>query len=98
MASPIAPSMAIPYGGRRVVRECRDGEVECIVCRRPIKASTHKLWIWVHLGGGHVVTTEEGERLNTTEDVAGDLGAQPVGAGCVQRYPQLKPYLIEGSE
>lgn len=73
-------------------RNCRDGEAPCVVCGRPIKLATHRYFLWVHNGGADAVTYEEGERLNATGHGGADLGGHPVGADCLRRFPELKPY------
>jgi hypothetical protein len=63
----------------------------CILCNRPCLEP--KYFVWEHYGGGTVVTREEGERLNSQGRGGGDLGAQPIGADCLRKNPQLKRFV-----
>lgn len=87
--------MLIPRTELKGVRRLLgDDEYACVVCRKPIKTTGHKFFVWMHLGGSHVVTKEEGEHLNATGHAGADLGGQPVGRCCLKKFPELKPYLI----
>jgi hypothetical protein len=92
----IAPSLRIPKSpapANLCKNAYRDGYAPCIVCGRGVKLANHKLFVWVHEGGGHVVTTEEGERLNASGESGADLGSQPIGRDCLKKFPELKPYV-----
>lgn len=57
-----------------------------------------KHWVWLHCGGTHVVTEDEGNALNAAGRQNEDLCGYPVGADCLRRLPQLKPYVTRDDE
>lgn len=63
----------------------------CIICGKPCK--NPKYLVWEHLGGGTVVTMEEGKRLNAAGKEGADLGGQPIGSDCLRKHPELRPYV-----
>ncbi len=77
-------------GGKRI----RDDESPCVVCGRPVKLNGKQKTVWVHMGGSHVVTLEEGEHLNATGHQGADLGEQAVGNDCLRKHPELKTYVL----
>lgn len=64
----------------------------CIICGKPV--SDPKCELWVHNGGSHAVTLDEGERLNATGHSNADLGYHPIGLECLRKHPELRPYAI----
>lgn len=82
------PSVSREEYGRNTKRSSFCGE-HCFVCGSSCRNPT--LWIHVIHGGGYVLLAEEATPgwipLN------GDLGLQPVGASCLKRFPELKPYI-----
>jgi len=67
---------------------CHDDEQPCIICGRPVK----------HGGGGGAVHLVEGGdclvRINEPYDNdAADLGEYPIGADCLRKHPELRPYV-----
>jgi hypothetical protein len=65
-------------------------QTQCYICGSRCKNPT--LWIHVTYGGAYVLMQEEA----TPEWMGknpGDLGLQAVGASCVRKYPELKPYV-----
>lgn len=73
--------------------KCRGDEQPCAICGRPCK--NPKYYLWIHHGGSHAVTKDEGERLNSTGSCGADLGCHPIGADCLKRNPQLKPFVMD---
>jgi hypothetical protein len=66
----------------------------CQVCNLPVKDDTKAKYVWVHHGGGFIVTQEEGEALNKTSEANADCGGQPVGPECARKHKAvLAPYL-----
>ena len=71
-------------------RPCRDADVyRCVICGRTCPEP--KYMLHEHEGGGTAVTEQESARL----DEAGDMGMQPIGADCLKKHPELKPYVQE---
>ena len=65
----------------------RDGGTPCVVCGRGVKPP-HRYVVHVHCGGSHVVTEAEAATLPENED----LGGYPIGADCLRRNPEDRPY------
>lgn len=64
------------------------GEHEpCCVCGKAVKAPRH--YLHMHCGGSHAVTEAEAATLPDNAD----LGMQPVGADCLRKHPELRPYV-----
>ena len=80
----------------RNARPCKDGEAECVICDRPVKLNGRQKMVWVHCGGSHAVTFEEGQRLNAEGHEGADLGGQPIGSDCLRQHPELVPCLLDG--
>ena len=59
----------------------------CVICGRPCPEP--KYMINEHKGGGTAVTEQEAATL----DGAGDMGMQPIGADCLKKHPELRPYV-----
>lgn len=67
------------------MRDLRQG-----ACKNP------KYYLWVHCGGYVAVTKAEGVRLNADPKTAGgDPGGYPIGADCLKKHPELRPYVEE---
>lgn len=64
----------------------------CIICGRPIRAKTPK---YLHIVGGglQVLSPVDDAEYRDAGDNPGDMYYHPVGAGCLKRHPQLKPYV-----
>ena len=63
----------------------------CYICAKPIREDRIKYMLHIHCGGGVAVTEAEAATL----DEAGDLGCHPIGADCLRRHPELKPYVFK---
>jgi hypothetical protein len=75
-------------------RDSNDGyHGPCIVCGKPVNTKDPNV-VYVHGGGIYAVTLAESEAL----DPLGNCGALPVGADCLRRYSELKPYAFKLSE
>jgi hypothetical protein len=74
----------------------KGSEQPCIICGRAVR--NKKYTVWEHCGGWTVVTRAEGERLNASGREGEDLGNYPIGADCLRKHPELKPYVNEGDE
>ena len=61
----------------------------CCICGRPCPEPRYMLN--EHCGGGVAVTEQEAASLNE----AADLGMQAIGADCLKKHPELKPYVDE---
>lgn len=71
-------------------RPSKDPDVyRCVICGRPCPEP--KYMLHEHNGGGDAVTEQEAAIL----DEAGDMGMQPIGADCLNKHPELKPYVQE---
>jgi hypothetical protein len=70
---------------------CKGDEYPCIICGKPVKSP--KYLVWVHMGGSHAVTEEEGIQLNQQGHEGADLGYYPIGANCLNKHTSLKPYV-----
>ena len=69
--------------------KCSADEQPCVVCGKPMKDAKH--YIHLHCGGSHAVTAREAEDLPDNED----LGSYPIGACCLRKHPELKPYALD---
>lgn len=65
----------------------------CCVCGKTIEKPRH--WLHIHHGGTHVVTEDEAAQLNAEGHESADMYFFPVGANCLKRHPELKPYAQE---
>jgi len=86
---------------RRVTGTTRppnDNEASCVICDKPVKLGPKTAMVWVHMGDNHIVTPEEGRRLDESGQAGASLGYQPVGSDCLRRNPALKPYVVRLSE
>jgi hypothetical protein len=63
-------------------------DTPCVICGRGVK-EPWKHTVHVYLGFT-LITSEEAENI----DPSGDLGAWPIGANCLKKHPEIKPYLI----
>lgn len=72
---------------------CKGDAYPCVICGRP--CPNPKYMIWCHNGGNTAVTLAEGHRLNKSGHAGADLGMQPIGADCLRKNPQLRPYVDE---
>lgn len=61
----------------------------CSICGKAIKKPDTAAWLRTAYGS-HAITAAELEAL----DKAGDSGCFPVGADCLRRHPELRPYVI----
>jgi hypothetical protein len=66
---------------------CPDGLTPCLLCGKPVK--TPRYWLHEHEGGGVVVTEAEAATL----DEQSDMGMWPIGADCLKKHPDLRPYI-----
>ena len=73
-------------------QRCKDDETPCCVCGRGIKNAKAAGMIHMHNGGWYAVTETEAAKLKVTMP-GGDLGFWPIGADCLRRHPELKPYV-----
>ena len=76
----------IPNNARNPVADKRkDGgnSYPCIICG--ITCQTPRYTVHLHGGGSTIVTEIEAARLAPGED----LGAYPIGASCLKKYPEL---------
>jgi hypothetical protein len=69
-----------------------DDAAPCVICGKLVKAP--KFMLHVHQGGSHAVTAEEAADLNANGGEPSDCGGHPIGADCLRRHPELKPYVI----
>lgn len=70
--------------------KCRGVEYPCIVCGKPVKnPKFYVRYFWAT----HIVTDQEAEKIIAEEGEGGDMGAYPLGAGCLKKYPELKKYI-----
>lgn len=59
------------------------------------RAVTKPQWtVHLHNGGESLVTEEEAAKL----DAAGDMGCYPIGADCLRKHPEVKPYAHPAEE
>lgn len=61
----------------------------CICCGKPVKNAKYWVATW---DGYYAVTQDEVGEL----DPAGDSGGFPIGADCLRKHPELKPYVVKG--
>lgn len=59
----------------------------CCVCGKPVNIKARPYWLRL-LVGGKVVTTETDTEIPEGQD----LGCHPIGADCLRRHPELKPW------
>jgi hypothetical protein len=59
----------------------------CIVCGRNIKNKRAKR-VYVNSGFSHILTAEEFQQDE------GEMGSWPVGADCLSKHPEIRPYII----
>lgn len=64
----------------------------CVICGREVKPGPKTAYVHLHYGGGVAILPEEEEQANR-ECPGGNLGAYPVGADCLRKHPELKPYV-----
>lgn len=70
----------------------RDDYMPCVVCGRACKTSTHKHWL--HLFWSFTAVTDiEAQEIIRSEGDSGDLLYYPIGANCLKKHPELKPYV-----
>lgn len=69
---------------------CKGPTYPCVICGRPCPKP--KFMVWLHMGGTHLVTVEEGEKLRASGKDEGDVGGHPIGSDCLKKHPELKPY------
>jgi hypothetical protein len=60
----------------------------CCICGIPVTGKAGG-FLWVVDGGMRFA--KKGEKVDPT----GDMDLWPIGRGCLRRYPDLKPYLIQ---
>lgn len=65
--------------------KCEGDEQPCVVCGKPVTGD-NVAYVHVVGGGGYLALPDD------EFDEAGDCGAYPIGAGCLKKHPELKPY------
>lgn len=74
------------------------GTTPCLICGRPIKDDSNPAMLRTHhsapISGVAVVTNAEAEALNE----AGEGGFWPIGADCLRKHPEYKPYVDGGAD
>jgi hypothetical protein len=70
----------------------RDGYMPCIICGKPVDMSKNPTMVNV-VQGSELATEEEAEAIMTTGH--GDCGGYPIGANCLKKRPELKPYALK---
>lgn len=67
-----------------------DGELpHCYLCGKSIEHPQH----WIHIFWGWTVVSEvEAEQLIAAGNEPGDMYFFPIGAECLRKRPELKPY------
>jgi hypothetical protein len=71
----------------------RGEDYPCIVCGKACRAKRTR-YVYLHLGGTHVVTSAERDALNADPETAGgDMGSYPIGPDCIKQNPVIQPYL-----
>jgi hypothetical protein len=68
----------------------------CVICGKEI--TTPQWHVRVHHGGGWIVTNERAEWLNSHGREAADLYWHPIGADCLRRHPEYKPFAVRTSQ
>ena len=68
----------------------------CVVCGKGVNMKTVR-YLHLHLGGSHAVTVREADDLSEEGRDNEDMGAYPIGACCLRKHPELKPY-VEDAE
>lgn len=63
------------------------GDNPCVVCGRNIKNKRAKR-VYVDSGFSHILTAEE------FQQDAGEMGSWAIGNDCLQKHPELQPYII----
>src|SRR5690242_14568660 len=89
-------TIAIPYKDDftdQMERTRAHGDYPCIVCGRKVRDPRYM--VHVHGGGLTIATEQEAEELNKDEEGAADMGMYPIGADCLRKHPELKPYVQE---
>lgn len=70
--------------------QCRGDNYPCVVCGKPVK--NPKLYVR-YFWGTHAVTDQEAEEIIAKEGNGGDMCLYPIGAACLKKHPELKPYV-----
>jgi len=77
-----------------------DKESPCMICGRAAKMDTAYMMRVFCCVPGHpehevAVTDAEAEELHRLGQGNGDLGGQLIGANCLKKHPELKPYVTK---
>ena len=66
----------------------------CLVCGKPCKDDGKAVWVYLHDGGGTIVTADEYEARNAAGHDDEQLGAYPIGPDCYRKHKAvLAPYV-----
>lgn len=91
-----AMAIEIPFNddfGEQMDRTGSHGRSPCIVCGR--QCPNPRYMVHVHGGLQTIVTEEEAEQLNNSDESGGDMGMWPIGTDCLKKHPELRPYAQE---
>ena len=61
----------------------------CVVCGKPILYVKARYLVQLSDGGNEIISEEEVTTLGQT----GEMGLYPIGADCLRRHPEIKPYV-----
>jgi hypothetical protein len=71
----------------------KEHQTPCALCGRPVTTKPTTPWVYVHDGGGAIVT--EGEYYALVAGGApGEMGAWPIGPDCWRTHPNVRPYAV----
>lgn len=62
----------------------------CVVCGKGCANPRYMVRLF---WGTTVVTDDEAERIIEREGPGGDLSYYPIGADCLRRHPEIRPYI-----
>lgn len=65
----------------------------CVICGIPVNKPRFMCHV---VGGGGVALHPDDEHLFAADEAAlnGDVGCHPVGADCLRRFPEMKPFVF----
>jgi hypothetical protein len=63
----------------------------CIICGKPVEMAGNPAMVRV-FWGTHIVTDAEARGIISREGEGGDVGGYPIGAGCLRKHPEIRPY------
>lgn len=72
-------------------RLCKGDDMPCIVCGRPMKADAKVMWLRAGPGSLDYAIPHD-----APDQEGAEMGAWPIGPGCLKRYPQLKKLAFPG--